>query len=144
VSPYGAGGGSGGSVFGGAGGVRGGGGATTAHRMLRCNLITFTKAIECAGTLLTFLLQVETCAQTRLHSSNNGLENSEHSEWLQEHSALVHRRKMLLRIAECASLLLGRAAAVDGGERGVWMCVCMCTNIDWDSKPEQQNTNKQM
>ena len=42
----------------------------------------------------------------------------EHSEWLQEHSALVHRRKMLLRIAECSAILLGRLAErhMDSGE----------------------------
>ena len=31
----------------------------------------------------------------------------------QEYKALVHRRKMLLRIAECSAIFLGRAAAAD-------------------------------
>jgi hypothetical protein len=39
-------------------------------------------------------------------------------EYWQEYSALVHRRKMLLRIAECSAILLGRAAAADSA--GLW------------------------
>jgi hypothetical protein len=34
---------------------------------------------------------------------------------VQEYSALVHRRKMLLRVAECASILLGRGVS-DGAD----------------------------
>jgi hypothetical protein len=78
----------------------------TPQRVVKCNLMTLTKAIDVAGSFLHFLLQVEACAEERLNSSAQRGAGDE-SEWLQEHSALVHRRKMLLRVAECASILLG-------------------------------------
>ena len=96
---------------------RGGYTRTPGLRAVRCNVLTLTKAIECAGSFLQFLLQVEACADKRLQSSFSS-DTMEHSEWLQEHSALVHRRKMLLRIAECSAILLGRLAGrhMDSGE----------------------------
>lgn len=82
--------------------------SAVAPRRSGCSLGTLIASAEAAISYLSFVVHVDRACDGADTGEKNG--RGRGGEWLEEVGALQHRRAMLLRLIECAGLLLGRFA----------------------------------
>jgi len=81
---------------------------TSEHRGPRCSLGTLVASTEASIAFLEFVIRVESKCEQHQKLTNDSQQGA--GEWQEEVDGLLHRRVMLLRVAECCAVLLGRYA----------------------------------